>query len=356
MKIIIGLVFSIAFVFLFEKWLKKYSVYFYVGIFGGLSIVSLIPEKNLPVWLNQLFQDYILKGILPTAFFVLVMYAILLPRKSRLFRMLMSLRGELAIIASLMIAVHCVKYGLNYVMLLFTQPSDMRIHELIGTICALFLCTLMVPLFITSFKRIRRKMDGKKWKQLQRFSYGFYGLLYLHICMIYVPRISVGELNVSIDFSIYTIIFMLYAVLRTRKALEKKKKVLLQTMATVVGTIGIIATTGYAFLPVYAQAREQGGQGNSLARKDGVYVGEGFGFKGNTKVSVTMKNGRIDQIEIVGFEDDPAYFNRAKDIVVESILESQSTQVDAVSGATYSSKGIMKAVEKALGEKMETAK
>lgn len=89
--------------------------------------------------------------------------------------------------------------------------------------------------------------------------------------------------------------------------------------------------------------------------EDGVYYGTGTGFAGNIKVAVTIKDKTITEIEIVSVEgDDETFFNRAKG-VIDRIIEAQSLEVDAVSGATYSSNGIINAVKNALtGEKDDT--
>jgi uncharacterized protein with FMN-binding domain len=85
------------------------------------------------------------------------------------------------------------------------------------------------------------------------------------------------------------------------------------------------------------------------AYKDGTYAGSGTGFKGRTtKVSVTVANGKISNIETLSYGDDRSYFERALSSVTKSIISKQSTSVDTVSGATYSSKGIMSAVANAL--------
>ena len=82
---------------------------------------------------------------------------------------------------------------------------------------------------------------------------------------------------------------------------------------------------------------------------DGTYEGSGTGFRrGTTTVSVTVKDDAITDIEIISTDDDAKWFNRAYRSVVSQILDKQSTDVDAVSGATYSSMGIMNAVEDAL--------
>lgn len=83
--------------------------------------------------------------------------------------------------------------------------------------------------------------------------------------------------------------------------------------------------------------------------RDGVYTGTGTGFNGRITVSVTISGGRITKISVINNEgDDKPYLDNASKGVVARILSTQNTKVDAVSGATYSSNGIIEAVEKAL--------
>lgn len=81
---------------------------------------------------------------------------------------------------------------------------------------------------------------------------------------------------------------------------------------------------------------------------DGTYEGSANGFSGKIKVSVVIKNQTIRSINILSNSDDEAFFNRAKEGVTASIIANQSTDVDTVSGATYSSRGIINAVKDAL--------
>lgn len=81
---------------------------------------------------------------------------------------------------------------------------------------------------------------------------------------------------------------------------------------------------------------------------DGTYYGTGTGFAGRIKVAVTVKDKQITAIEIVENEaDDDAFFSRAKG-VIDKIISGQTLEVDVVSGATYSSNGIISAVKNAL--------
>ena len=86
-----------------------------------------------------------------------------------------------------------------------------------------------------------------------------------------------------------------------------------------------------------------------IALADGDYSGTGSGFRGSTVVTVTVKDGFITAITIESYRDDNEYFSRAKNKVISYIIDAQSPDVDAVSGATYSSNGIMDAVADALG-------
>ncbi len=82
--------------------------------------------------------------------------------------------------------------------------------------------------------------------------------------------------------------------------------------------------------------------------KDGTFTGTASGYHGTVKVSVTIKNNKIKTIKILENHDDAAYFNRAKGILLPLMIKKQSTNIDAVSGATFSSNGIIKAVRNAL--------
>lgn len=89
----------------------------------------------------------------------------------------------------------------------------------------------------------------------------------------------------------------------------------------------------------------------SFELADGVYKGSATGFSGPVTVAVTIMDKKIISIDILSSTDDEAFFNRAK-AVIDRIIASQSFDVDVVSGATYSSNGIIAAVKNALtGEK-----
>lgn len=84
--------------------------------------------------------------------------------------------------------------------------------------------------------------------------------------------------------------------------------------------------------------------------KDGTYQGSGTGFGGTVTVQVTVSGGKITAIDIVDASGEtPSYFSSAKG-VIGKMLAGQTPNVDAVSGATYSSNGIIQAVQNALSK------
>ena len=82
---------------------------------------------------------------------------------------------------------------------------------------------------------------------------------------------------------------------------------------------------------------------------DGVYTAAAYGYKSDIEVQVTILQGEIVAIDILSQNEDADYFNRAVG-VVSSVLAAQSTSVDAVSGATFSSKGILQAINRRLAQ------
>ena len=89
--------------------------------------------------------------------------------------------------------------------------------------------------------------------------------------------------------------------------------------------------------------------------EDGVYTGTGTGYGGTITVQVTVENGNIVSVEILSAPGETASFMRRAEGVIDLVIQNQSWEVDVISGATYSSKGILAAIQNAItGEKVET--
>ena len=139
-----------------------------------------------------------------------------------------------------------------------------------------------------------------------------------------------------------------------------------ETLPAISGTVAVTAVAGLYYagiltaVPDTAEESKVQVQNTTEAETNGIYTdgtykGSGNGFRGKTEVTVTVESGVITDITIDSYNDDKEFFQKAKSGVIADIIKSQSTDVDAVSGATFSSNGIIEAVKNALGEEISKA-
>ena len=403
MILTLTLICSLAFFHFFGKALKKKPAVLY-GICILLSLVSIFypREGGLP-FLDFFFKKIMQRGVLAGSLFIWVMQAPVLPKSSSERKTIYLFRGEMAICASLITLAHNLAFGGKYFGALFLGQGHISLMELHAAIVSCLMILLLIPLTITSFQTVRRKMQAKTWKKLQNWSYLFYLLLYLHIFFIYQGALIRGKGEYFFTLMIYSFIFGFYGFLRIRQyriqkeSKEKKTFPLLRTAGIL--PIVCLFLSGFYSAGKYRAAleanvdkiraqesvSEQHGQGEennssekaseasgdkastnssdassdsqaadedsiSGAYKDGECFGKASAYNGNVEVKVTISGGKITAIDIVKTKDDEEYFFDAQKKVIPEILEKQSTDVDAVAGATTSSEGICHAVQKALEE------
>lgn len=136
------------------------------------------------------------------------------------------------------------------------------------------------------------------------------------------------------------------ATYSSRGIIEAVKNALTGEVSTSAPAAGSTASKG--------SAGSVGTVDESASYKDGTYTGSAQGFGGTIKVEVTIKNGKIKTIKVLSASGETtSYFNRAKKLL-NTIINKQSTNVDAVSGATYSSNGLIKAVRNALAKAVDS--
>ena len=341
------------------------------------------------------FQKIMQRGILAGSLFILVMIAPVLPKRFSGRKTIYLLRGEMAICASLITLAHNLAFGGKYFGAVFFGQGHISLMELHAAIVSCLMILLLIPLTISSFQTVRRKMQAKTWKKLQNWSYLFYLLLYLHIFFIYQGALLRGKGEYFFTLMLYSFLFGFYGFLRIRQyrmqkeSKEKKTFPLLRIAALL--PIVCIFLSGFYSAGKYRAALEakvdknegqetvtetiesaptateadgdkasanssdgssdsQGSDANSTSGsyKDGEYLGKASAYNGNVEVKVTISGGKMTAIDIVKTKDDEDYFFDAQKKVIPEILEKQSTDVDAVAGATTSSEGIAHAVEKAL--------
>ena len=474
MLLIIGLLISLLLTFGCSKLIKKNPVVFYI-LSAALSIAATLTAEfslSLPDFFNNYILALFTKSIIAAALWIIVMWTGALKNGSFLIKKLMPVRGELSIIAFILTLCHVIVYGQIYLTRLIFHYDTMQLPTLLMTVLSVLMVVIMLPLSIISFKKIRKKINPKAWKKVQKFAYLFYALIYIHILMLDIPKAQSGNKEYIFNVMAYSIIFVSYAICRIRKYLliRKKiqKKVLLNTVLSVIGAVSVCgiafcirpiphnvvearpekiaaaseyvtelssvkkassvittqpptqittvlttesftekttkklykkaavsATQAPAKAPVqqseqitasptqsiYYQTNEnpvvtETPQENNYVPvqqempqtipvpatetfaptepekiyiyNDGTYTATAFGYDGDITVTVTVKNDIITDIKGTTAESDDYYFSMAKKDVFRQILDRQQPNVDACSGATYSSKAIMQAVQKAL--------
>ena len=395
MIVILTLLCSLAFFHFFGKAVKKKPAVLY-GICILLSLVSIFypREGGLP-FLDFFFKKIMQRGVLAGSLFIWVMQAPVLPKSSSERKTIYLFRGEMAICASLITLAHNLAFGGKYFGALFFGQGHISLMELHAAIVSCLMILLLIPLTITSFQTVRRKMQVKTWKKLQNWSYLFYLLLYLHIFFIYQGALLRGKGEYFFTLMLYSFLFGFYGFLRIRqyrvqKETREKKAFPLLRIAGMLPIVCLFLSVFYSAgkyraaleakvdksrmqetvaettesAPTATEAagdkasanssdgssNSQGSDANSAsgAYKDGEYLGKASAYNGNVEVKVTISGGKMTAIDIVKTKDDEDYFFDAQKKVIPEILEKQSTDVDAVAGATTSSEGIAHAVEKAL--------
>lgn len=154
-------------------------------------------------------------GILSTALFAVVAYMGCLPPKHPVTRRLKSVRAELSVIACFIGIGQMFYYADSFVQFFEGELSAARD---IATISTIVLLALLIPLMLTSFYCVRTNMSPKKWKSLQRWSYVFYFMLWLHIFGLYATidggfaAVFSGKHAVALEY--YTVLWAVYFVLR----------------------------------------------------------------------------------------------------------------------------------------------
>ena len=79
--------------------------------------------------------------------------------------------------------------------------------------------------------------------------------------------------------------------------------------------------------------------------KDGIYIGEASQFPIKVKVEVNIQNQRITKLALLEHQTGEG---QSAEGILDHVLDAQTLDVDVITGATYSSILILKAIEDAL--------
>ncbi len=204
--------------------IKQKAVAFYTGTYALTAFVVayylLGWSQKVPAGMNQWGMNLFQRGAFSTATFIIVMFLGAITQHNAWTIKLLKIRGELSIIGCILAFAHNIIFGVVYFPALIFNRQMLNGTQLVAAILTIVLLVIMIPLFLTSFQCIRKKMKPKSWKNLQRLAYPFYYLIYVHVMVLYAPNAK----EHIFDIVVYTAIYALYTVLRLRKYFLMKKK------------------------------------------------------------------------------------------------------------------------------------
>lgn len=155
-------IFFMALAYFFAPKILKARKVLYYGVWGLLALEIVL--RNAP------FMAPFVKGFVGYALFFVVAITGALPPKWTLTKRLMSVRGAYSILGFIILTAHPIFYASEIL-------SGVRAIPLEGVLSYV----IMIPLWITSYMKIRIKMSPKNWKNLQRFAYLSYVLMFIHL-------------------------------------------------------------------------------------------------------------------------------------------------------------------------------
>lgn len=355
MVFLISLALAVSLAWFGAKPIKKHARAFYVcAVAVSVSVIAVVYTgafASCPSWVQSFVLPIFTNCALATSVFVVVMFTGAFPVGSAAIKRLMPIRAELSIIASILTLGHNIAYGKTYFVMLFSAPAKLPVKILMAAICSVIMLLIMLPLMITSFTSVRRKMKPKSWKRLQRLAYIFYALIYVHVLLLDSALLESGSKKYLINILLYTAVFAVYAAMRIRKAVHKKSPATARTVPVFV-LIVALAAAGLC-IPHSNDVDVAAGFDSVESGEEFVghtiFSGSGTGFRGTITLNVVMTNDEISDITVTESHDDEPYFTNAL-ALIDEIISAQSTDIDTISGATFSSRGILEAVDDVLAQ------
>lgn len=306
----------------FNKFIIKYERVMY-GLALAFSVLALFYLDSEHLWVLK-------DGFFSLSLFIVVMYTGGFKRNSKINKKLRSVRKIFSIMGFIFIIPHGVMYMKDIV------DGDLEASKI--TLLGLITVGVMLPLFIISFKFIKKRMSIKKWVYYQKYSYIAYFTLFLHLVLI-------NNSNALLYIGIFGFYFALK--LKNYLFLSIKPYWKLAGLILILGGLYSIGNSNES------SAKDVGIDFSELPLVDGVYnVYADSYLDYRVVLQVTIFNNDITNIIIIdhGSTDPnrkPQYYAAAVDMV-NLILQENSTDIDAISGATETTEGVINAVEMAI--------
>ncbi|MBU5405943.1 ferric reductase-like transmembrane domain-containing protein [Paraeggerthella hongkongensis] len=178
---------------------------------------------SLPPTMLQVLSPVVQRCTLATALFVIVMYCGVFSEHSTVRRTVGPIRAELSIIACILAFAHCLNYLSSYLDVLSSNVEAIDGSQLASLVIAIVLFALLLLLGATSLKVLKRRMSASAWKNVQRSSYVFFALIFVHELLILYPAAVKGSEDSLITCVASGVIFVAYFALRFARFRSDRK-------------------------------------------------------------------------------------------------------------------------------------
>lgn len=217
MQILVALACATLFVAAFRGPLKRVPVVFYAAAVL-LDMALLYSYSHTPpavVW--EYLLVFVQKSMFAQAILTIVMFTGVLGSGSPIKRALLPIRGELSIVAAILVLGHAVPH-LPFLSRVLAHMSAVPPSRAVSFLIAAALLVLLAVLTVTSFKWVRMRMDAGRWRQLQWLAYPFFLLIYVHLLLVLLEPALAGSGTAIASIGIYTVLFSAYVLLRLMRA------------------------------------------------------------------------------------------------------------------------------------------
>jgi DMSO/TMAO reductase YedYZ heme-binding membrane subunit len=222
MTLLITLVVVSLVVFACSTLIKKYTFIFYAlaVILDGVYIFYRFFAAYDPLIFSLL--QVMQKGLIAYALFAIVMFIGVFDESSKLRKRLYPIRGELSLVGFLFALGHIAGYLTSYLTTLIRDSGILPPSVMVSITVSFTSFILLLILGITTFNFVRSAMKPDRWKKIQRLSYVFFGLIYVHLMLMLMPAMRNDATAAIISASVYTALLVAYVALRVLKARRDK--------------------------------------------------------------------------------------------------------------------------------------
>lgn len=203
--------------------LRAYAPVFYAVALAVVGVYTWAVWEGVDLagwrWLTFVLQ----KGYLSSVLLAIVMFTGCLDTPSELRHRLRMVRGELSVLSFIFILGHLAMFLPSYANRLFGGAA-LKGNVKASIIVAIVLTFIFLVLAVISFRTIRRHMDPKLWKAIQRFAYLMMALYLVHIAFFLGTSALGGSHKGLVSLVVYTVLVLAYAISRVRRAVKDRAR------------------------------------------------------------------------------------------------------------------------------------